>query len=282
MNNKPDETVLISYIYGELDEKGRQQVEQYLAENPSERERLKGLSDAHEIIGSLGDKEIITPPVWLEDTGGLRSILRSAFFKTTMSIAASFLLLMIAGKIIGMEIRYRSGELTINFGGTRSDSMQGGNQAAMGSQEVRSMINAALTKNNESIMAQWAEEQKKVDASIRDNFDQNARRLDIVMKSATALSQEQVRTFVAGLQSENLRLMKDYLKLSSTEQKTYVESLLVDFSKYLQEQRNQDLNAFQARMNSLEKNSDQFKQDTEQILSSLISTASVPRRKNSY
>jgi hypothetical protein len=102
------------------------------------------------------------------------------------------------------------------------------------------------------------------------------------MKNTSQASQEQVKLFVSGLQNDNLKLMKDYLQLSSTEQKKYVENLLVDFSKYLQEQRNQDLKLFQTRVNSIEKNTDLFKQETEQIITSLISNSSVIKKQNSY
>lgn len=126
--------------------------------------------------------------------------------------------------------------------------------------------------------ANWEDQQKKVDQSIRQGLELTSQKISESMKEATRGSQDQVRTFVAGLQNENLRLMKDYLQLSASEQKKYVENLLVGYSKFLEEQRTQD----QTRMSNIEKNSDQFKQETEQILSSIISTASISKKKNNY
>jgi len=146
--------------------------------------------------------------------------------------------------------------------------------------QVQSMIGSSLVKNNEFIAARWAENQKKVDESIRYRLDLNSKKTEDMMKNAALASQEQIRTFVDGLQNENLRSMKDYLQLSSAEQKKYVEGLLVDFSKYLQEQRNQDFNLFQTRMSSMEKNTDQFKQETEQILASIISNSGSKKQNN--
>jgi hypothetical protein len=74
--------------------------------------------------------------------------------------------------------------------------------------------------------------------------------------------------------------MKDYFQLSTVDQKKYMENMLVDFSNYLQEQRKQDLQFVQAKVSSLEKNNNQFKQETEQILTSLISNPG--KKKNSY
>lgn len=80
------------------------------------------------------------------------------------------------------------------------------------------------------------------------------------------------------MQNDNLKLMKDYMQLSTAGQKKYIESLLVDFSAYLQEQRKQDLQAFQAQVNKVEQNTDQFKEETEQILTSLITNTGTKRR----
>jgi methionyl-tRNA synthetase len=83
---------------------------------------------------------------------------------------------------------------------------------------------------------------------------------------------------VSGLQAENMQLVKNYFQLTSSEQKQYIESLLVDFAKYLQQQRNDDLQVVQTQLNSLQQNTDIFKQETEQILTSIIST--VESRKS--
>ena len=290
MNYKPDDNIIVSYLYGALDEKEKAKFEKYLQEHPAELEKVKEMTNARDIMGALKDKEVIAPPVFMDDRSNVRSLWRSSYFKNIMGIAACVLLLMVAGRLIGMEINYNQGELRISFGGTKQEvpvqSTSGSTAknplAKLTSEEVQAMINTSLQRNNESITANWADQQKRIDQSIRQRLDINSRKIDDAMKNATQTSQEQVRSFVAGLQNDNLRLMKDYLQLSSGEQKKYVESLLVDFSKYLQEQRNQDLNLFQTRMNSIEKNSDQFKQETEQILSSIISTASVTKKKNSY
>jgi len=121
------------------------------------------------------------------------------------------------------------------------------------------------------------EDQKKLMQTL---VDFNSKKMNELTKTASQASQEQVRSFVSNLQEQNLKLMKDYFQLSTADQKKYMENLLVDFSGYLQEQRKQDLQYVQAKVNSLEKNNNQFKQETEQILTSLISNPG--KKKNSY
>jgi hypothetical protein len=281
MNNKPDETTLISYLYGELGEKEKQKVDLYFEEHPEERKHLQSLAAAREILASVKDKEVIAPPIFLDSTPVI-PIWRSGFFKVAASIAATFLVIMVSARLIGTEIVYSQGELRISLGKKQEPVQKIAATPGLTPEQVQAMITSTVVKNNEILASGWTEGQQKMDASIKNRLDQNSKKMDAIVTNASLASQEQVRTFVDGLQNQNLKLMKDYLQLSSKEQKEYVESLLVDFSKYLQEQRNQDLNVFQTRLRSVETETDQFKQETEQLLSSFISNAGSAKNKNSY
>ena len=281
MNYKPDEATLISYMYGELDAKETEKVLQYLQQHPDELKKYHQMNEALDIMRRVEDKEVIAPPIYMGQDSNDNPFWRTTYFKTVTSIAASFLLIIVAGKLSGLEINYASGELRISFGSKQSvkqEIVQPSN--LLTENQVQQMINASLTENNNVISANWTETQQKLDKSIKSNLAFNTRRIDDLMKSTSQASQDQVRGFVSNLQTENLRLMKDYLQLSSKEQKKYVESLVVDFSSYLKEQRIQDIQLFQSRINSIEKNTVQFKQETEQILASIISNGG--KKKNSY
>jgi hypothetical protein len=284
MNYKPDEGTLMAYLYGELDAAEEKKVLEYLDQHPEELKHLQQLAGVQDVLKQIQDKEVIAPPVFDNLASKQVHFWQSGYFKTMMSIAASFILILVAARLIGPEITYSGGELRISFnGGKQTEQVAKPEQPLLTATEVQEMINSSLTKNNEVIAAGWEDNQNKINQSIQSNFASNSRKLDELMKVTSQASQEQVRTFVASLQEENLKLMKDYLQLSSNEQKTYVEALLVDFSKYLQEQRKQDFQVFQTRMSSIEKNTDQFKQETEQILASIISNPDATIRKvNNY
>lgn len=285
MSIKLDESKLISYLYGELEEHEAMEVRLYLQQHPEELEQLHQLKEVLATMGRLKDKEVIAPSVVSTNDikiSSRRSLLGSGPVRTVLSIAASFLLIMVAGKFLDTEINYSEGELRISFGNKKPARVESTTQASLSPENVQQMINSSMMKNNETIQASWAEHQKELDRSINGNLVLNSKRIDGMMKATAQASEDQVRTFVSGLQNDNLRLMKDYLKLSSTEQQKYVEGLLVDFSKYLQEQRNQDLALFQTRMSSIEKNTNQFKQETEQILTSIITNKGVSKKTNSY
>lgn len=280
--NKPSEADLIAYLYGELSEKEVLAMENYWKENPEDRLELQQLKDTLAIMSHARDKEVIAPPI-LEDSTPVRSLWQSAYFRIPMSIAASFLLIMVAGKLLGTEVNYSNGELAIRFGGKpKQEVIQPAAAPSLTPNEVQQMINTSLASNNQVIASSWNEQQELLKKSIQTNLKNNSQKVDDLIKVASMASQDQVRSFVANLQSENMQLMKDYLQLSSNDQKKYIEGLLIDFSKYLQEQRKQDLTMFQSRFTSLEQNTVQFKQETEQILANIISNSDVTKKSNSY
>src|SRR5258708_37950953 len=141
------------------------------------------------------------------------------------------------------------------------------------------MIHSTVAGNNEVLQASWKEDRKSLEQSIQKNLNLNSYKIDRLMQTASSASQEQVRKFVGQIQNDNLKLMKDYMQLSATGQKEYIETLLVDFSKYLQEQRKQDVQLLQTRLNSIKHNTDQFNQDTEQLLTSLLTNNSTTNQR---
>ncbi len=266
--------MLIAYLYGELNEKEKAKLEDYFQQHPEELAKLRALNDVREIMSHAQDKEVIAPPVFVDDAG-TRPLWQSSYFRISMSIAASILFLLVAGKLLGPEINYSKGELRISFGNKTEQQVVPAN--TLSEEKIKEMISASLASNNEVQKNFRDEDQKKLMQSL---VDVNSKKMDALAKNASMASREQVQAFVAGLQEQNLKLMKDYFQLSSTEQKKYMETMLTDFSGYLQEQRKQDLQLVQSKMSYLEKNSNQLKQETEQILTSLISNPS--RNKNNY
>jgi len=266
--------MLMAYLYDELSDKEKARVEKYFAQHPEELQKLRAFNDVRSIMEFVQDKEVIAPPVFVDDSN-VRSLWQSSYFKISIGIAASVLFLLVAGKILGPEISYSKGELRISFGDKKVEQAAPTN--LLTEEKVKELISASLASNNETQKNVHEEDQKKLMQTI---VDMNSKKMDVLAKNASQASEEQVRSFVAGLQEQNLKLMKDYFQLSSTEQKKYMESLLTDFSGYLQEQRKQDLQLVESKMNYLQKNNNQFKQETEQILTSLISNTG--RSKNNY
>src|SRR5882724_13460689 len=98
MSYKPDESVLIAYLYGEeISEKEKTKLENYFRQHPEELAKLRALDELREVMSHAQDKEVIAPPVFVDDTN-TRSLWQSSYFKISLGIAASILFLLVAGK----------------------------------------------------------------------------------------------------------------------------------------------------------------------------------------
>jgi hypothetical protein len=185
---------------------------------------------------------------------------------------------ILVGSVTGTRITVSNHELRLSFGSApvEKPEVKPPNTAALSPGQVQQMINASLNNNHTAMQTSLKETQQQLDASIRKTLALNSGKVDYLVREASAASQEQIRQYVDAIRTENMEQVKEYFKLTSTEQKKYIENLLVDFAQYLQQQRNDDLQLVQTRMNSLEQNTDIFKQETEQILSSIITTVGSP------
>ena len=277
MDFKGRESDLMAYLYGEMEGKEKASFEQYLLDNPEARielEKLRGLSRS---LAGVEDKEVIAPPIFVGDHRG-HHFWEAPYFKTVMSIAASLLIVLMVGRFSGLQLRYNNKQLMISFGAVAEPSIESTKAVpTLTSLEVQDMINASMQQNNLEIKKGWSETQQKLDASVKRNLALNSGKIDNLIRESSEASQEQIQQFVAGLQAENMKMVKNYFQLTSTEQKQYIESLLVDFAKYLQQQRNDDLQVVQTKLNSMQQNTDLFKQETEQILTSIITTVGTKR-----
>jgi hypothetical protein len=277
MNYKPDEATLISWMYGDIDEATRAKVDQYFAEHPEALKSIRQLQSARDVMAHIADKEVIAPPVIMEDSARVVPLWRSGWFRAAASIAASFILILVAGKILGPDVSYANGELRISFNGqAQAQQHVQPQQEGITTTQVQRMIDASVKGSEERVGEQIAANQTKYNELIRKSVQSTAStQMDTLVRQISRASEGQIQVFVAGLREENLRLMRQYLELSASEQRTYMENLLVDFSKWQQEQRSQDLMLVQTRVASIEQNTNQLKQETEQILASLIATGGI-------
>lgn len=285
MSYKPDEKDWMAYLYGELDEEDKRKFDQYLLEDIGARQELERWQNMRKVLSAAEDKEIIAPPIFIGDHPAdparlqQRNLWNTPYIRLITAVAASLLLIILAGKLTDAELILSGNEFRLSFGEqtpVTQPRVEGPAAAGLSPEQVQEMINASLHHNNEVMQAGLEKTREKLDASIRKTLAANSGTIDALVREASSASQQQIQQFVDGIRAENMEQVKKYFQLTSTEQKDYIENLLVDFAKYLQQQRNDDLQLVQMRMKSLEQNTDLFKQETEQILSSIITSVGNP------
>lgn len=277
MKHKMNEATLMAYLYGELSATEKTEVEKYFQENPEALKEFQDLQVVKAALGKIEDKEVIAPPIFMDDTLSIPPSrvrgLGLGFFRYVTGIAAAFFIVMIGAKLLGVQMQYSGNEFTLSFGDIKKVDVQ-----RLSTDQVQQMINASLSQNNDFVQASWNESQNKMNESLRQNTAFNSQKVNELSKSVASASQEEIRQFMESLRNENSQLMQEYIRLSSNDQKQYIENLLVDFTKYMQEQRNQDLNLVNTRLTTLEEDNTQFRQEAGQILTSLISNNNSIKR----
>lgn len=282
MSYKPDESVLMAYLYDELSGEERVLVEKYLLENPTAMKELESLQHLRKMMSTISDKEVIAPPIVVEETNQ-RFFWNAPYFKTISAIAASLLLLMVAGKIMDVQLNYSGNEVSMSFGKPAVNAIaEQSLPQGLSAEQVQNMINSSMAQNNQLVQASLNESQEKLDASIKKNLAMNSSKINGLVQQASRASQDEIRQYVAGLQNQNQQLVKDYFQLSAADQQKYIEGLLVDFAKYVQQQHNNDLETLNTRLTGLEQNTTVFKQETQQILASIISNSTPETTRKNY
>lgn len=279
MSYKPDEKEWMAYLYGELEGKEKEKVDQYLLSSHEARQEFEKFQNLRKLMSTVEDKEVIAPPIIIEGSKQ-RFLWNSPAVRTVLSIAASLLLIIVVGKLTGTRVSVSDNEFRLSFGAPEVVKPDQNQPVAPGlsAEEVQKMINSSMQQNNIALQTDWSntqqqmldESRRKLQVSIRENLAQTSTKIDEFLRTAATASQSQIEAYVATMQAENSQRMKDYFELTAAQQKKYIEDVVVDFAQYVQQQRKNDLQLVQDKILNIEQNTTSFQQETEQILASII------------
>src|SRR4051812_30295242 len=113
MSYKPDEGTWMAYVYGELEGQEKEKFEQYLIQNPAAQKELEKFQGLRKVLANVGDKEVIAPPIVIGESKQ-RFLWNAPYLKPIISVAASLLLIMLAGKLTDARVNYTNRELRIS------------------------------------------------------------------------------------------------------------------------------------------------------------------------
>ncbi len=267
MSYKPDETTLIDYLYGQLTPEEQKKVEQYFKNNPEAQEQLTGLSDTRKILGAYADKEIIPPAIVHRDEKG-EGDRHFTSYKWMIGVAASVTLLILMAFLTDLKIRLSAQELTVRFGNTVEQS----SPEVITENRLQDILTEVL--NEVSQRQEDALSSFKAELSARQGEDEKERQeaLSRQVKSYFDLHKTDLQNYSKDLEKGNIRIINEHLASTTLEQHTYVKDLLIDFTRYLDEQRLQDREFYLNRLIDLKISSDLKQEETEQLLTSIINT----------
>lgn len=278
MNYKPDESILIAYLYGELGKEEQEKVEVYINSSPEAAIELEELKDVRNLLGKLPDKEVINPFYSWRDADSLLDKRfnrnnRWGFIKPVIGIAASIILIMIVGVLTNTRINLRNQGIVISFGNQLS-------QPALISQSevqnlVKSEVQNQVTKSKELFLEELQKIENNLDTRFVSNDDHQLNSIKNVIDNQLGVKEERIQKLVRDLQRENLKILAEYLEQAGKQQEFYIQGILSDFTLYIENQREEDLRLIEVNLRLLKDNSDLQFQETGQILASIINTVNT-------
>jgi len=267
MSYIPKEEELIDYLYGNLPIEKKAVIKEYLDNNPEKREELEGVSEARNMLGKYEEHEVIPPE--FEVPGQKHQIKRSVpFVKTIMAIAASVALLMIVGFLTDFNAEYNNGELAMRFGEKKNvESLDNSKLDRLEKMIANLQVEQSNAQVIEAKLDEYFEEQEK---SYQNKWKALTNNMQAGLKKFTNEEKEALATYLDQIRSENIKNMDEYYLTNNTRQQEYIEGVLIDFTKYMDEQRLQDRQFYVDHLVDIKYNSELEQQETEQMLASII------------
>ena len=206
MNYKPNHSILIAYLYGELDKEEKEKVEAYINSSPEAAKELEELKDVRDLLGKLPDKEVINPFYSWRDANSLidKRLNRDnqwGFLKPVIGIAASIILIMLVGVLTNTRINFRNQGIVISFGNQLT-------QPALVSQfEVQNLVKSEVrnqvTESKESFLEELQKIENNLDTKIVSTGDHQLNSIKNVIDNQLDVKEERIQELVRNLQKEN-------------------------------------------------------------------------------
>ena len=114
MNKKPSPADLIAYLYDELGEVKRQEIEEYLAVYPKAMEEIENLQEARDVLRLIPKQAVDTPMILLSTPSAPTRKL--TWWRPAIGIAATFGFLLLAAGYSGIQIGHNQSGWYFNLG----------------------------------------------------------------------------------------------------------------------------------------------------------------------
>lgn len=254
---------LMDYLYDELSQEERREVEAYLEKHPEAKAELEELGGVRQTLRALPDRPVQRPILMVGDPEPNPTRVVSLWQRWSVGIAAALLLLATVAFIGRMQVNVTDSGFTLAFNpaqeqvtppptGLSQADMESFVEAALQKQANRTQdsLTTALASWKTSLQNQWASRQAIPAQSV---------------SQTEGVSREQLETMLKDLQDENLQLMVALIQGANQEMQDDFQKTLFEMVKYYDTQRSQDLNQMELSFASLKQETEQAQQKTEYL-----------------
>ncbi|MEM7548750.1 MAG: zf-HC2 domain-containing protein [Bacteroidota bacterium] len=272
MNKKINEHKLTAYLYGELSGQELEEVKNHLDKNPEEKKRVEELNQVRRILGKLEEKEVIEPVfIWPEENlprPENDNFYHSNWFKIACSITLFIVIFFISGYFLSASLKINNGSFVLGFNSEDQSKIVAPVQEFT-AEDIESIIDKKLSSISENNTQQFQELSDQIQLISNKKVLDSGKIISMLDQESNQLNNN-LQAYANQIQEENINALRDLVVLSSKQQQAQFETTLVEFSKYLEQKRNDDLNFILLNLKDLKQHSDNYKSKTNEILASLI------------
>ncbi|MEP5613752.1 MAG: hypothetical protein ABJP45_15980 [Cyclobacteriaceae bacterium] len=252
MSYKPDEATLTSYLYDELSKEEHEKVKAYLAASPEAKKELKAIQSMQKIMGKFEDKEVTEPSFVFDNSptvvvSGSES--NNYFLRSTIAVAASLSLLILVGYFTQLRVSTGTDGLLLSFG--EADLQE--SKVEFSEENIKNWMEETIALNNENLLGKIGEVESSFDAKTKELKDANSGTKQLVNYK---IDQDIIEKYVSQITQENRDIILNLMEVSGRSQKQYMDDMMQDFAKFMESQRQNDLEVIQGHLNSFVSNQD--------------------------
>ncbi|MEM6766353.1 MAG: hypothetical protein AAF824_15615 [Bacteroidota bacterium] len=265
METKPTKEMLISFLYGELEEVQMKEVKAYLEKNPEEALELEELDETKSQLHHLIDKEVV-PPVFIQPKQA--KVLDGKFYRSILKwgLAASIVgLLWMGAYFSNLKVEYGQNTINISFiEKTDENALEASSDTEKQWKIIQDSMESMFAKRNDSLMRHLT----SLEGELKSIRESQARQ----RRASQDLSDSQIAALRETIREENYRSMVNTISMANQQQRDYAENLFAELADYVESQRELDLEMLEVAFNEMAQRNNLKQQETEILLAQLITS----------
>ena len=273
METKDFNKELLDYLYEEMNTGKRKEFEVKLSEDIELQRELEELSSVRDELDKLRDKEVMKPfSTWNNSRYlnwfRINQKRKVIVFRPVLAIAASLLILMLVGYITNFSVAINDQGFSLSF----RDQGSLDQRKYVAEEDVKSIIATEVEKSNKLLLEKLMDSEKSYDsklAALQTELEDNSKN-----SKGEEITRDDLQDFFNNVDNRNAEKVKEYLKLTASQQQEYLKAMFTQFNNFYQKQRDEDLLLIQNSLYEIDHKQDLQKKETEKALASLYTSVS--------
>jgi anti-sigma factor RsiW len=265
---------LIAYLYGEMSTEDRLRFEKEMESDPELEKEFLELKQVRKGLSQLEDKEVMEPFfLWGKNgSGGWAGTFKRrslVLFRPIVAVAASLVVLLLVGYATQFSITYTDNQLYIGFNKPAPDT-----DNSLTQEQILNLVRNEIDQNNQAILTKLQSTEDKMETRFA-NLEAEHEDRSQYKPAVNTVTEKELQEYYQQLRQTNASLMENYLRNATVQQQEYFQTVMNQFTEYLQDQRQEDLRLIRRSLITLKEDQDQQQQETQQILATLLNNVNT-------